>query len=607
MQIFTDFSNEKRAKIIVILCEVVYNKFISVMIGGNLMKKLFKVLAAGLMCLTVAACGTNKSGSDAAASDTLTVGAEELTGTFSPLYYTSAYDGYVVDLIYNKLLEYDVDNKIQPSLAESYTVSEDGTEIEFKLRKDVKFSNDSAMTAKDVEFSYKVVSDPSYTGRFGATTQFLEGHDAYASVDNATEPEFPGIEVLDDYTIKFNFTEARNDNLTTLMSISIISSEQFKDSYAYKNTKPIEEANGDPIGTGPYNLKAWEAGTGASFTRSTTSWQTEGYAIENIIIKPVKMETDYDELKNGSIDLLAGMIEPKKIGPASNNEDIEMNHYPRGGAGYITFNTAAGATSDKAVRQALAYAFNRKEFVDSYYDCSDCKNLDGVKIGYVPTTFNNPISKLGDAINGTEKVDGLDPYTFDVDKAAKILDDAGWKAGADGIREKDGEKLTIKILAIKDHDILNNLIPMWKKTWGETLGCDVQVATVDFNTVLSKIVKDASLSEWNMFFLATSYTSDSMSDIYTTFHSKYAREDNDNYSRLKDSELDTLLDSALKEMDPDAAYTAWLDVQKKINDDCAVVPVYGNTYFDMFNKKVKNMNTSALYTWPRGMKDATIE
>lgn len=606
MQIFTDFSNEKSVKIIVILCEVVYNEFISVMIGGNLMKKLFKVLAAGLMCLTIAACGSKESGSDAA-SDTLTVGAEELTGTFSPLYYSSAYDGYVVDLVYNKLLEYDLDNKIQPSLAESYTVSEDGTEIEFKLRKDVKFSNNSAMTAKDVEFSYKVVSDPSYTGRFGATTQFLKGYDEYASGDSATEPAYEGIEVVDDYTIKFNFKEARNDNLTTLMSISIISYDQFKDSYAYKNTKPIEEANSKPVGTGPYVLKGWEAGTGASFTRFEDSWQTEGYAIKNIIIKPVKMETDYDELKNGSIDMLAGMIEPKKVGPASNNEELQMNHYPRGGAGYITFNTASGATADKAVRQALTYAFNRQEFVDSYYECADCKNLDGVEIGYVPTTFNNPISKLGGVINGEEKVDGLDPYTFDVEKAKKVLDEAGWVVGADGIRAKDGQKLEIKILAIKDHDILNNLIPMWKKTWGETLGCDVQVATVDFNTVLNKIYKDASLSEWNMFFLATSYTSDSMSDIYTTFHSKYAREDNDNYGRLKDPELDALLDAALKEMNPEAAYTAWLDVQKKINEDCSVVPVYGNTYFDMYNKKVKNMKTSALYTWPKGMKDATIE
>lgn len=572
------------------------------------MKKLFTVLAAAACALSLTACGSGSS-SDKKKSGggTITVGCEELTGTFSPVYYSSAYDGYVVDLVYNKLMEYDYDGNLQPALAEKTDVAKDGKSITFHLRKGVKFSDGSKFTAKDVEFSYKVVADPSYTGRYGATMQFVKGYDDYSNKKNKKEPAFPGIQVIDDNTIKFEFTEARNDNLSTLMSISILSYNQFKDSYSYKNTKPLEEAIGNPIGTGPYVLKKWEAGSGASLTRNKNYWG-EGYnGIKNVVIKPVKMETDYQELKTGSVDLLAGMIEPKKIGPASNNKDLKMNHYLRGGMGYIMYNTANGATSDKAVRQALTYGFDRQAFVDSYYECKDCKDLDGVKIGYVPTTYNNPLSKLGKIIDGSQKVDGLDPFNYDIEKAKKVLDEAGWKVGKDGIREKDGQKLEIKILAIKDHDILNNLIPMWKKSWGQELKADVKVATVDFNTLLSKVYADKSLSEWNLFFMATSYTSDSMSDIYTTFNSAYAKENNDNYSRLKDPKVDELMDAALKDMNPKTAVNKWIEAMKQINDDAAVIPVYGNTYFDMYNKKVKNMKTSALYQWTKGLKDATIE
>ncbi|MCB6554746.1 ABC transporter substrate-binding protein, partial [Desulfovibrio desulfuricans] len=87
-------------------------------------------------------------------------------------------------------------------------VAKDGKSITFHLRKGVKFSDDSPFTAKDVEFTYKVVTDPSYTGRYGQTTQYVKGSDNYRNKKNKKEPEFPGIQVIDDYTIKFEFTEA---------------------------------------------------------------------------------------------------------------------------------------------------------------------------------------------------------------------------------------------------------------------------------------------------------------------------------------------------------------------------------------------------------------
>ena len=508
------------------------------------MKKFLTVMAAAACAVSLTACGSN-GGSD----NTIVVGAQELTGTFSPLYYSSAYDGYAVDLVYNKLYEYDVNNTLQPALAESYEVSEDGMSLTFKLKKGIKFSNEQELQADDVEFTYKVISDPSYTGRYGATCRHLVGYAEYsqqdlmgqistkeAEVDAAKkakdknaqkaaqdeldklkeqlkaveEPEYPGIEVIDDYTIKFNFDELRNDNLSTLLSVSIVNKDQFE-GYAYKNTKPVEELIKEPIGTGPYKLDKWSSGAGASFSKNefySADQLGEGYAIENVIIKPVAMETEFEELKSGSIDYLAAQIEPKKIGPATQNDDLEVVNYARGGMGYIAFNTAAGTTADKAVRQALMYAFDRQSFVDSYYECEDCKGLDeGVAIGYVPTTYQNPLSKLSGVIQG------LATYEYDMEKAKALLDEAGWTVGADGKRSKNGEPLKVNVMSIKDHDILSNLIPMWKKSWESELGVTLNVAEVDFNALLDKIYSDAALEEWNLFFLATAYTSDGMSDI----------------------------------------------------------------------------------------------
>ena len=398
--------------------------------------------------------------------------------------------------------------------------------------------------------------------------------------------------------------------MSTLLSVSIVNKDQFE-GYAYKNTKPVEELIKEPIGTGPYKLDKWSSGAGASFSKNefySADQLGEGYAIENVIIKPVAMETEFEELKSGSVDYLAAQIEPKKIGPATQNDDLEVVNYARGGMGYITFNTADGATADKAVRQALMYAFDRQSFVDSYYECEDCKGLDeGVAIGYVPTTYQNPLSKLSGVIQGTEKLEGLATYEYDIEKAKALLDEAGWTVGADGKRSKNGEPLKVNVMSIKDHDILSNLIPMWKKSWESELGVTLNVAEVDFNALLDKIYSDAALEEWNLFFLATAYTSDGMSDIYTTFHSDYARENNDNTSRLKDPALDAAMDKAMTELDESKVPAAWAEAAKIINDDAAVMPVYGNRYFDFYNKKIKNMKVNSLYSWVKGLKDATIE
>ena len=90
------------------------------------MKKLFAMLMVGAMALTATGCGSNDGSSKggSTAQNTLTVGATDLKGQFSPIYYETAYDGYAIDLIYQSLLNYDVESNLVPQIAaEMPTVS----------------------------------------------------------------------------------------------------------------------------------------------------------------------------------------------------------------------------------------------------------------------------------------------------------------------------------------------------------------------------------------------------------------------------------------------------------------------------------------------------
>ncbi len=577
------------------------------------MKKVLTLLSCFAMMITLVACGGSSS-DGGASSDTFVMGAEKLTGTFSPLYYASSYDGYVVDLVYDKLMDYDKDDVLVPELAaEEPTVSEDGKTVTFKLQKDIKFANGDKLTADDVAFTFQVLADPSYDGRYSSKVLYLEGLDAYRGVMNPDTKkyeggsgkleDFTGIKVVSDTEIQFTFTEERSDNLITVATQAIVNKEDFAD-YAFGDVKAVKDAMGEPNGTGPYTMKSWDAATGAVFEKNEGYWG-EGFDIAKVIIKPVEMTTDWTELKNKSVDYLAGMIEPKKVGPASATDYIEFSSYPRAGMGYVEMNTAAGSTMDAAVRKAMMYAFDRQAFVDSYYECKECKGIDGVG-AYVPQMYANPGSMMGDIVRGEEEIAGLDSFDYDLDKANATLDAAGWVRGTDGIRVKDGQRLEIKALTIKDHDILSNIIPMWQKNWKE-MGADVKIATVDFNTLLDKVYSDDALNEWNIFFLATSWTATEV-DIFTSFHSTEAKNGGDNLSRISDPELDTLLDEALRTLDEDAQKEVYKKIAVKLGELCVKVPVYGNTYFDMYNKeKVEGMKTNTFYPWTSALKDAKLK
>ena len=93
-----------------------------------------------------------------------------------------------------------------------------------------------------------------------------------------------------------------------------------------------------------------------------------------------------------------------------------------------------------------------------------------------------------------------------MEKAAQVLDEAGWVKGSDGIREKDGQKLEVKFLCSQDNSVLDTLIPMVKKTWSD-LGVDLKQTTVDFSTLLSTIQDSSQDGDWNLCFLANDFVS----------------------------------------------------------------------------------------------------
>ena len=140
------------------------------------------------------------------------------------------------------------------------------------------------------------------------------------------------------------------------------------------------------------------------------------------------------------------------------------------------------------------YGLNRAEAVEIIY-------------GKYANVINIPQSSESWAYTN----EGIEPYEFDMEKAKRLLDEAGWAPGADGIREKDGEKFEIHFSATADNPVIDALIPIMTTNYQE-LGIKLTAETLDFNAIMDK--KDKG--EFDMFFLCLGL--DSRPRLHGVYH-----------------------------------------------------------------------------------------
>lgn len=473
-------------------------------------------------------------------------------------------------MVYQSMLSYDRDNQLQPELAtEQPTISEDGSTLTFKLKKGVKFSDGSKLDADDVVLTFTAMADPSYTGRFSTYVDYLEGYKEYHDGDAET---LSGVEKIDDYTVAFHLATPRIDAISQVGTFPIISNSQFK-KYKKGDTKMFEDKASEPIGTGPYVLKNFQKDSAATFVKNDKFKAKDGeYQIDNVVMKICDTSTELQELQKGTVDLLPQADNADKVGTASLDKNLTYNNYASSSMQYFIYNCEAGATADPAVRQALTYAIDRQSFVDSYYSFSKgSKDVKKTQPGFVPVLMANPISsQLGDIVTG---------------------------------KEKDGQKLTVRLVSTKGKDQLDTMLPMLEKAWGEELGVDFKTNLSEFNTMVATVQGDDTVNDWEVSYMGWQFGSGDDTGINLLCQTGQT----DNTARLSDPDLDALLDTALHTTDQAASTAAYKEVYEKVSALCPYVAINGLSYYDLYNKKIKNLDTAALYDFVKALDKATIE
>lgn len=260
--------------------------------------------------------------------------------------FISDYGGAILQSsLYEGLLKFkDGSTEVEPSLAERYTISDDGKVYTFYLRKGVKFSDGTPFNAEAVKFNYDRQSPAHRVAGMGYAPL------VYANVKD--------VEVVDDYTVKFILTQPSTPfikNMAMLFAAAIASPTAIQ-----KGEEYIKE---HPTGTGQYVLYRWDRGQQVILTANPLYWGDKP-KIENIIYKTIpEASSRIVALNNGEIDL-ASSIEPaavKRIEEKGN----KLFGVSGGNTNYLAFNQRPGRpTTDIEVRRAIAQAINVPEMIN---------------------------------------------------------------------------------------------------------------------------------------------------------------------------------------------------------------------------------------------------
>jgi peptide/nickel transport system substrate-binding protein len=363
--------------------------------------------AGGLGAMALS--GLDAAPAQAANAGQLVIGVTQEAVNFNPLLYVNTgVETSVEFIVFDALWKFDPEGKLLPNLAaeiptaENGGISADGLTWTIKLRPGVKWHDGKPFSAADVVFTLDVIRDPKVVVRSRNGHEHVESYEA-----------------VDDNTVRIKLKESFAPYIVSWQKTSIIPKHIL--SGIDINTAPF---NTNPIGTGPFKFKNRVAGSHIEF-EPNPDYHAGAPKLTSLIQKYVPdQQTLYAQFQTGEVDIyeLQG-IPPLLYAKAKQLPNCKVAPSASPFVEFIYFNCGKPQFQDKRVRKALYMAIDKKGWIDAVYYGVPIPSLS-----YLPPNhwaYNNKL---------------VDPG-FDPAKAAALLDEAGWKVGADGVRAKDGVRL----------------------------------------------------------------------------------------------------------------------------------------------------------------------
>ncbi|PWW35563.1 MULTISPECIES: ABC transporter substrate-binding protein [Paenibacillus] len=457
--------------------------------------------------------------------------------------------------IYDNLVVQLPDGSIKPWLAKEWSVSEDGKSYTFKLREDVKFHDGTPFNAEAVKFNLDRVIDPA----------------TKAANSLALIRPYSSSEVIDEYTIKVNLEQPSQAFLGNLSQalLGIVSPTAAK--------KYGDQLGKNPVGTGPYTFVKWDENADIVVAKNKDyNWapatvENEGAPhIDTITFKIVPEEATRIGSVQSKQVLAAETVPPQNIAALKNDPNQQLLQANTVGLPYtLFFNLRKAPWDDVKVRQAVQSAVDVESIVKTLY-------LGNYERAW--SALSPGILGYDDSLEGS-----INP---DINKANQLLDEQGWVKGADGIREKEGKKLTLHYVDGSPNREKRNDIAAIIQQQLKQVGIAVEVEiTKDIATVIYQ--------NWDYDLYGNSQVNSDPNALYAFYHTS-AEGERPTLSGLSDPKIDKLLEQGAVETDPDKRVDIYNQIQQYLIEQAVILPIYVFPYTVAASKSVQGIKFDSL-------------
>ena len=463
------------------------------------------------------------------------------------------------------LVQYDENLNPNPYLAESWEVSDDGTEITFHIRDDVYWHDGELTDAYDVAFTFKRAIDPE-TAFPNAT--FWTYYDRGPA----------GVEVVDSFTVRFRM-RPHADFIDPWRATSIMPEHLLGDVPA---TMLSQHPYGTvcPVGNGPFMFVEHRQGASWTFQANPAFPVALGGRpyLDRYIHRTITDQTTLlTELLTERLDVYLAPT-PNQAQAILDSDAVDLLSYPSRQFTFIGWNSRRPQLSDKRVRQALTRGTNRQEIVDALV-----QGYGTVANGSVP-----PLHWAYDPSIGREAM------SYDRDAARALLDAAGWVDwDGDGVRENaEGERLSIS-LKFDDANGIRQGIAEIMQAQLAAIGAEVTPTVVEWLTLLSQI-NDPTRRDFDGFVLG--WVGEFKLDDTDLFHSRslsgsYA------WAGTQRPDIDNFLDELPLVVDRDDAKPLWAQYQELLVDEQPYTFFYFPDRLDGVSTRLRGVEMDARGEW----------
>ncbi|SDH09548.1 peptide/nickel transport system substrate-binding protein [Bradyrhizobium sp. Rc2d] len=481
------------------------------------------------------------------------VGLGQEPTVFNPLMVHIEVDDGVHFSVFDALFRIDPQGAIQPNLAvevpdqKNGGISEDGLKWRVRLRDDVRWHDGKPFSAEDVKFTLELITNPSFRSWRTA------GH---ALVRDIT--------VISPAEISWRMEEPFAPYLSFLTETFIVPKHILE-----KETNPNNAAfNQAPVGTGPFKWGQRVAGDHLELL-ANPDYFGGGPHIERLVFKYIPdLTVLYTQFKSGDVDLVGQpYITPDHYGEAKALPNRVVTLIPRTSFESFYLNLERPQFKELAVREALYAAIDKEAIIQGLY------------YG-VPTSTETFMPRQSFYFNAH-----LPLHEFNLNRAGQILEKAGWLPGRDGIRAKNGVRLSFANSTTSGDPLREQVQQFLQQTFAQ-LGVEMKISNLPAAVMWGEFWQQ---SQFDSVIVGSTYLIGADPDVTNRLHSRSIGAKGgrgSNNAQYANPEVDALLDKGARTFDPEARREIYFPVQELVRRDLPFLPLYQSNSVEGLKKGI---------------------